>query len=171
MIRRMRYQYYTNVNYLTCEECLSWHGQIRRRRDAFPESVDGCESSILPIPGKRLKHYRRQGQRMQLRAQQELARRSLFHQASERIEASPDEALELLARSATLDLYLPEIENLVAQQQQVLQSNPELRDRLRVLFVKAYSDKFGWRRYERLPEIMRIQRERAGIDRINELLR
>ena len=170
MIRRTRYQYYTNVNYLTCETCLSWHGQIRKRKELFPESVDGCESSILSIPGKRLKHYREQGKRMQARARQELARRALFRKASDRLAEFPDDALELFSRSATLDLYVPEIESLVAQRQQILRANPELRDRLRVLFVKAYSDKFGWRRYERLPEIMRLQRERAGIDRINELL-
>ena len=39
------------------------------------------------------------------------------------------------------------------------------------MFVKAFSDKFGWRRYERLPEPMRLRREEEGIERINELFR
>ena len=170
MFRRSGYQYYTNVNYRTCAECLTWHGVIRRRRDAFPQAEDRCESSILPIPRKQSRIYREKAKRMRLRAQGEVARRALFEEALMLLPSQPDEALELLRRAATIDLYVPDIERLVETHGDFLLAHSELRDRLRALLLKAYSDKFGWRRYELLPEVMRLQREKAGMARINELL-
>ena len=67
------------------------------------------------------------------------------------------------------DVYIPDAERLAEQHACFLREHPEFRDKLRTQFAKAYSDKFGWRRYERLPELMRLQREKAGMDRINEL--
>ena len=78
MSLRPRYQYYTNVNYLTCKQCLVWHGKLRRSAGAFPSPDDGCESAILTIPRGQLRTYRRQSKRMRLRAKAELARRELF---------------------------------------------------------------------------------------------
>ncbi len=170
MFRRRGFQYYTNVNYRTCAECLSLHGVIRRRRDAFPQVEDSCESSILPIPRQQLRIYREKSKRMRLRAQGELARRALFEEALTLLPSQPDEALELLGRAATIDLYIPDIERLAERHGQFLQEHSDIRDQLRTQLLKAYSDKFGWRRYERLPEVMRLQREKAGMDRINELL-
>jgi hypothetical protein len=170
MFRRRFYQYYTNVNYLTCAGCLAWHGKILRKRDAFPQSDDGCASAILPIPRKQLRDYRDKAKQMRLRAQGELARRSLFANAMTLLPSQPDEALELLGRAATIDLYIPDIERLVEIHGDFLHAHPDTRDRLRLQWLKAYSDKFGWRRYELLPEVMRLQREKAGMSRINELL-
>lgn len=170
MFRRRAFQYYTNVNYLTCEDCLAWHGLIRKRRDAFPQIEHGCASSVLTIPGKELRQYREKSKQMRLRAQGELARRSLFEQALGQLPSQPDEALALLARAATIDLYIPDIERLVETHDALLRADPQLRDRLRRLWLKAYSDKFGWRRYELLPEVMRLQREKSGMARIQELL-
>lgn len=170
MFRRSRYQYFTNVNYLTCAECLSLHGVIRRQRDAFPQVEDGCESSILPIPRKQLRIHREKAKRMRLRAQAELTRRALFEKAVTLLPIQLDEALELLRRAATIDLYVPDIERLVESHGHFLVAHPDVRDRLRILLLKAYSDKFGWRRYELLPEVMRLQREKAGMARISELL-
>ena len=170
MFRRQIYQYYTNVNYLTCAECLSWHGMIRRKRDAFPQLEDGCASSILPFPRKELRDYREKSKQMRLRAQGELARRALFEEALTLLPSQQDEALRLLSRAATIDLYIPDIERLVKIHDDFLRTHPDLRDRLRLQWLKAYSDKFGWRRYELLPEVMRLQREKAGMARINELL-
>ena len=171
MFRRAVYQYYTNINYRTCEECLSWHGVIRRNTDAFPNAMDGCESSILRIPKKQLRSYRDQSKRMRLRAQGELKRRELFERALQCLPDATDEALELLRLAASIDLYVPDIERLAERHRDYFDDHPALREKLRVQLRKAYSDKFGWRRYERLPEVMRLQRERAGMDRIDELLR
>ena len=171
MFRRAVHQYYTNVNYRTCEECLSWHGVIRGRPDALPKATDGCESSILRIPRKQLRSYRDQARRMRLRAKGELKRRELFEQAVNLLPEQTESALELFDRSASIDLYVPDIERLAERHGGFLHDHPDIRDRLRTQLLKAYSDKFGWRRYELLPEVMRLKRERAGMDRINELLR
>ncbi|MBU1049327.1 hypothetical protein KKG90_04800 [Candidatus Bipolaricaulota bacterium] len=170
MFRRVVYQYYTNVNYLTCEQCLALHGLIRRKPEAFPRIDHDCASSILPILRKELRQSREKSRRMRLRAQGELARRSLFERALSILPIEPDESLELLARAASIDLYIPDIERLVQTHDGFLRSHPDLRDRLRRQWLKAYSDKFGWRRYELLPEVMRLQREKAGLARIQELL-
>ncbi len=170
MFGRLVYQYYTNVNYLTCEACLKLHGVIRKARSSFPPIDHDCESAILPIARKELRSYRDKSRKMRLRAQAELARRSLFEQALTSISRQPDEALELLARAATIDLYIPDIERFVSTHDALLKADRDLRDRLRALWLKAYSDKFGWRRYELLPEVMRLQREKAGLARIRELL-
>ncbi len=171
MFRRAVYQYYTNVNYRTCEECLSWHGAIRSKPDTLPKAGDDCESSILRIPRKNLRMYREKSKQMRLRAQGELRRRELFEEALNLLANQSDEALELFGRASGIDLYIPDIERLVKRHGDFLLNHPDLKDRLRIQLLKAYSDKFGWRRYERLPEVMRLQREQAGLDRINELLR
>ena len=171
MFRRAVYQYYTNVNYRTCEQCLSWHGVIRRRAEAFPQPVDACESSILRISRKDLRLYREKSKQMRLRAQGELRRRELFEEALNLLANQSDEALELFGRASGIDLYIPDIERLAERHGRFLQEHSGVKDRLRTQLLKAYSDKFGWRRYELLPEVMRLQREQAGMDRINELLR
>ena len=170
MFQRRAYQYYTNVSYRTCASCLALHGVIRRRSDAFPQIDDGCASSILPIPRKELRAYREKSKQMKRRAQGELARRALFDEALVALPSQPEAAMEWLRRSATIDLYIPDIERLVRACDVFLRAHPDLRESLRALFFKAYSDKFGWRRYELLPELMRLQREKAGLARINELL-
>jgi hypothetical protein len=169
MFRRAAYQYYTNVNYRTCERCLSWHGVIRRKPNAFPVPDDGCESAILQIPAKQRRAYRLQAKRMQLRAQSELKRREWFDAAVALLPEDAVSALALLDRSATIDLYIPDIERLAALHAEFLAEQPGIREQLRIQLRKAFSDKFGWRRYERLPELMRLQREQTGVRRIDEL--
>ena len=171
MFRRALYQYYTNVNYRTCEKCLALQGRMRRRPDAFPQPDDGCESAILRIARKQVKEYRQQAKRMRLRAQAELKRRDLFERALQCLPDGTDEALELLRLAASIDLYIPDIERLAERHRDYFDDHPALKEKLRVQLRKAYSDKFGWRRYELLPEVMRLKREQAGMDRINELLR
>ena len=170
MFRRAVHQYYTNVNYRTCEGCLAWHGVIRSKPKAFPQVADGCESLILRIPRKQLRDYRQQAKRMRIRAQGELKRRELFEEAVNLLPDQTERALELLDRASGIDLYIPDIERLAAQHKGFLSDHSDIRDQLRTQFLKAYSDKFGWRRYERLPEVMRLQREQAGLDRIKEVL-
>jgi len=171
MFRRMRYQYYTNVNYLTCERCLAWHGTIRKDPAAFPDPADGCERAILPIPPKESKAFREKGRRMRAAARAELARRKLFEAGSEALPTSPDRAVDSFRQAVQIDVFVPDLERLVERHRGLLDRDAGLRESLRGLFVKAFSDKFGWRRYERLPEVMRLQREKAGIRRIDELFR
>jgi len=103
-------------------------------------------------------------------AQNELKRRKLFEQGISLLGEDNEQAISLLAESTRYDLYIPEVERLVEQKSEVLRNDKPLRERLLKLFVQAYSDKFGWRRYERLPELMRIAREQEGISRLREIL-
>jgi len=171
MFRRMRYQYYTNVNYLTCDRCLTWHGVTRNDPDDFPEPSDDCERAILPIPPKERKAYREKGRRMRAAARAELERRRRFEEGLDLLPERPEEALEAFRAAAGIDVYVPDIERLTEEHRSLLEHAPSLRQALCGLFAKAYSDKFGWRRYERLPEEMRLRREQAGIARIQELFR
>ena len=171
MFRRTRYQYYTNVNYLTCEQCLAWHGVIRRHPRQFPDASDGCERSILPVPPRERKAYREKGRRMRVAARAELERRRLFEEGLDGLADDPGRALASFRQAAGIDVYVPDLERLADRHRPLLERNVALRDALRGLFAKAFSDKFGRRRYERLPEPMRLQREQVGIERIHELFR
>jgi hypothetical protein len=171
MFRRTRYQYYTNVNYRTCERCLAWHGVIRKDPREFPDHSDDCERSILPVLPRERKECRGKGRRMRVAAQAERARRKLFEEGLEILSESPEQAIASFRQAARVDLYVPDLERLAERHRGLLDRDSGLREALRALFVKAFSDKFGWRRYERLPEVMRLRREKVGIERINELFR
>jgi len=166
---RTYYQYYTNVTYLTCADCLAWHGKILSNAEGFPNRNDDCERKILPFSGGKLKEYREKERRMRARANAELERRELFSNGKALLGVNDDQAVELLAKTTQVDVYIPELEELYEDKGSVLEENRGIKEKLRKLFAKAYSDKFGWPRYELLPEPMRIARERAGIKRINEL--
>jgi hypothetical protein len=169
MFRKTRYQYYTNVNYLTCERCLAWHGVLRGKPGKFPDPSDGCERVILSVPPRERKECREKSRRMRDVARAELERRKLFEAGMEALSERPEQAIESFRRAARIDLYVPDLERLAERHRELFDRDLALREALRALFVKAFSDKFGWRRYELLPEVMRLRREKAGIKRINEL--
>jgi len=171
MFRRTRYQYYTNVNYLTCERCLGWHGAIRRNLRQFPDPSDGCERSVLPVRPRELRACREKGRRMRDAARAEIQRRRLFEEGLDTLPDDAGRAIASFRQAAGIDVYIPDLERLIDRHRTVLELDTALRGTLRGVFVKAFSDKFGRRRYERLPEPMRLQRERAGIERIHELFR
>ena len=170
MWRKTYYQYYTNITYSTCPACLAWHGKIARSPNAFPDRQDGCERRILAFDKKALDYHREQERLMRGSAQDELTRRALFAEAVESIGKDNEKALGLFGQAAQIDLYLPDVVRLVEEKTAVLKQDGALRERLRRLFVRAYSDKFGKHRYERLAEGMRLSREQAGIRRIKEPL-
>ena len=165
---KTHYQYYTNINYKTCADCLAWHGRIAGRPERFPDFADDCERAILAFPWRQRRTYLESRRTMQRLAKAELSRRDLFHRAEAALANDLEEAVSLFARAAAIDVYVPELEQFVERQDERL-TDPEIRERLRCLFRKAFSDKFGRRRYERLPELMRIEREKAGMSRIDEL--
>jgi hypothetical protein len=169
MLQRIYYQYFTNITYSTCPECLAWHGKITRHPTSFPPCEKGCARRALPFKHKELSYHREQRRKMQAAAQGELARRKLFAEGMDLLGVDNERAFELLERSTRFDLYIPDLERLVREKSELLSENPEFRARLKKRFIQAYSDKFGWRRYERLPELMRIAREEAGIETIKEL--
>ncbi len=107
---------------------------------------------------------------MRIAAQNEMKRRELFNRGIDLLGEDNEQAISLLSSSTRYDLYIPEVERLVKAKGNVLRRDKPLRERLLKVFVQAYSDKFGWRRYERLPEPMRIAREREGIRRLREIL-
>jgi len=170
MLQKKYYQFYANVNYRSCPECLALHGKIARRRDAFPPCPAGCRYMIVEFSHKDLPFHKEQRREMRIAAQNELSRRELFEKGMSLLGDDNEQAVSLLAESTRYDIYIPEVERLVEEKGEVLQSDKPLRERLLKLFVQAYSDKFGWRRYERLPELMRIAREQEGIRRLREIL-
>ena len=145
------------------------HGIIRSSPDKFPDREDACERSILPVSRRDLKVYREKSRDMRAAAKAELRRRSLFADALEQLSTDPKAAILLFRRAAAIDLFVEDLEEMADLHRGLLERDPDLRAQLCGMFVKAYSDKFGWRRYERLPEVMRLAREKAGIERIREL--
>ena len=170
MLRKRYYQFYSNVNYRSCPECLALHGRITSREDAFPPCPDRCQYTIVPFSHRELAYHKEQRRDMRIAAQNELKRRELFNQGIALLGDDNELAISLLSASTRYDLYIPEVERLVEEKGDVLQNDRSLQERLLKQFVRAYSDKFGWRRYERLPEPMRIVREREGIRRLREIL-
>ena len=170
MLARTYYQYYTNVTHLTCPECLSWHGRIARHPGDFPDRHDGCERRLLAFAARELDHYREQERRMRDAAEAEILRRDLLAQATSALAEDAGRALSLFEQAAAIDLHVAEVEVLCQARRDLFAADAGLRQSLRALFAKAYSDKFGHPRYERFPEVMRLARERAGIERIEELL-
>ncbi|MCD5417324.1 hypothetical protein LR021_03010 [Candidatus Bipolaricaulota bacterium] len=170
-LRRTRtyYQYYTNVTYSTCSACLSLHGQIAKSSSEFPSCLSGCARHILKFSRRELKERQKQEKKMRLVAKRESVRRQLFSAAEKALASDRKKALSLFQRSAQLELYIPEVEALCHKHANLLQSFPQLSNELRTIFVKAFSDKFGRPRYERLSEPMRNKLEQAGIVQIREL--
>ncbi len=167
--RRRFWQYYTNVTWSTCPECLGLHGRIAPDPSRFPARDDGCPREVLPFSVWELPEYKEKARRMRELAQAELARRELFSQAVKLLETDPERALELFDRSGEIELYLPEVERLAEEKRAYLSANPEVRRRLGEIFLKRWSEKFGKPRYEVWPERMRIEREKWGERRIREL--
>ena len=163
------WQYYTNVTWRTCEECLARHGRIAPRPNSFPDPQDGCERKLLRFPVWELAAYREKARLMRKLAQEELWRRKAFREAAELLATRPAEAVRLFDRAGGVDVYIPELERLAAEQRELLAQRPELRARLRQVFLRRWSEKFTKPRYERLPERMRQARERWGEARIKEL--
>ena len=166
---RTYYQYYTNVIYSTPEHCLALHGKIARDPSAFAPATDGCVHRILAFSHKELSHHREQERRMRAIAQAELHRRELFAAATRVLDDDPDQAVKLFAQAAQIEVYIPELEQLAANKETTLVAHPDVREHLGKIFSRAYSDKFGRPRYERLSELMRLAREQAGLARIKEL--
>lgn len=104
-------------------------------------------------------------------ARAEIQRRRLFEEGLDTLPDDAGRAIASFRQAAGIDVYIPDLERLIDRHRTVLELDTALRGTLRGVFVKAFSDKFGRRRYERLPEPMRLQRERAGIERIHELFR
>lgn len=162
------YQCYTNVNWRTCEACLSWHGRIVARPEDF-SAPDGCSHELLAFPVWQLGQYRRKGERMKERAKGELLRRNFWRMALEILPVDSARALALFQEAAKVDLYLPEVEELVGTHREWLWQNPEVREALRAIFLKGWKAKFAKDRYERQPELARMAQEQFGIKRLQEL--
>jgi len=167
--RRTLWQYYTNVTWRTCERCLAWHGRIGASPRAFPNPNDGCERKLLAFPVWELPTYREKARLMRRRVEEELERRRLFQEAKQMLAKAPEQALELFDRAAAVDVYIPELEQLAREHGESLAEAPELSARLREIFLRRWSEKFAKARYERLPERMRLAREKWGENRIKEL--
>ncbi|MCS7239955.1 MAG: hypothetical protein NZ651_01720 [Candidatus Bipolaricaulota bacterium] len=167
--RTRLYQCYTNVNWRTCEACLSWHGRIVHRPEDFPKH-DGCPHELLAFPVWRLGEFRRKEERMRAKAAQEISRRETWRRAVELLPQDTPTAFALFKEAVATDLYLAEIEELVGKHREWLAENPGARAALRELLVSGWKGKFAKERYERQPELARTAQERFGLERIKELL-
>jgi len=168
--RRKLYQYYTNVTWRTCEQCLGWHGQIRPHPDSFPNPQHGCPRDLLEFPVRQLGDYRAMSKRMSEVARNERHRRSWFRQAEELLETDRQQALRLLEEAGRVEVYLPEVERLVNRHRDLLNADAELREALAAVLLHAWREKFAQSHYERMPERQRYQHEREGVRYIRELL-
>lgn len=168
-VEGLLYQYYAQVHYLTCEECLKRHGDIFSSEDKKPPIHQDCRCDFLQIPKEELTNFKSKAERMKKAAQKELERRKLILSAKEKLEENPDKSFELFQQAADIEIYLGEIEQLLKENGQILAENPAFVSKLRNTFTKYYRWKFGKRRYEVWPEPMRVMREKAGVKRIEEL--
>jgi len=167
--RLQLYQCYTNVTWRTCEGCLSWHGRIVSHPRAFA-IPDTCVHEVLAFPVWRLPEYRAKGERMRARAEEELRRRGWWQEGVDLLPTQPTAALARFAQAVAVDVYIPEVEALVARHGAWLRERPEVRAAMRDLLVAAWKAKFAKERYERQPEEARLAQERWGLARIQELL-
>jgi len=164
------YHYYAQITYNTCERCLRRHGEIFSDLTQAPPIHPGCRCSSLEIPAGELDYYRDKAERMRAKAEAELQRRELFRRAREALRNSgPDEALELFRQAAAIEVYVEEIEQLFAEDRELLRAHPELVAQLRRIFTWGYRDTLQKGKYEHMPEGMKWARERWGVNRIAEL--
>ncbi len=163
------YQCYTNVNWRTCEACLDWHGRIVAHPREFP-AHDSCPHEVLAFPVWRLGEHRSKGERMRAKALEEIGRRETWHKARELLPRDPQRALALFEEAVQVDVYLPEVEELVRQNDRWFEENPEVRAALRQILLAGWKAKFAKERYERQPEQARMAQEKFGIERLQELL-
>ena len=166
--RKELYQVYANITYSTPERCLEHHGEIILKKEDVP-SVSGCHYEILSFPVSELDFYREKEGRMEELVDRELERRSLFEEGVKAIEVGDyEKALTNFERSVKLDIFIAEIEELAREYSEQLPS--ETKEKLKKSLVLGYKEKYGQKRYERLPEKMREDRKQAGVDRIRDLL-
>jgi len=165
------FQFYAQVHFLTCEECLSHHGEISEEPKHKPPLHPDCRCHLLEFPPKQLEYYQEQGERMKIRAQQELLRRRLWREAVASLNGSdPAHAEALFRQAAQVEFYLEEVEQLCAEKRELFEQNPDLRSRLQKLFIKLYRMKFSLDKYRPIPPKLILAWETQGIERIKELL-
>ncbi len=163
-------QFYAQVHFLTCEECLSHHGEIAENPKHKPPLHPDCRCHLLEFSPKDLEYYQEQAERMKLRAQQELLRRRLWCQARDSLEGDFSQAKELFRQAAHIEFYLEEVEQLCAEKRELFENTPELRAQLQKLFIKCYRMKFSLDKYRPIPPKLILLWETEGIRRIKELL-
>jgi hypothetical protein len=165
------FQFYAQVHFLACQECLSHHGEISEDPKHKPPLHPDCRCHLLEFPPTELEHYREQAERMRLRAQQELQRRQLWRAAVEGLNgADPAQAETLFRQAAQCEFYLEEVEQLCAEKRELFEKNPELRARLQKLFIKFYRMKFSLDKYRPMSSRLIFLWETQGTERIKELL-
>lgn len=161
------YQLYANITYSTPEPCLEYHGEIYSEKEEIP-SISDCDIEVLSFPVEELANFREKKERMKELAERELERREIFRQGKKKLEEGEyDEAVSRFERSVKLDVFLPELEELASEYASSVPT--EISEKLEDLFVLGYKEKFGQKRYERLPERMREDRKEAGVEEIREL--
>ncbi len=169
--REQYFQFYAQVHFLTCETCLSRHGEITEDPRSGPPLHADCRCHLLEFPPSQLEYYQEQAERMRLRAQQELQRRKLWREAVASLNGTdPSQAEALFRQAAQVEFYLEEVEKLCAEKAELLAHNPDLRARLQRLFIKLYRMKFSLDKYRPIPPKLIVAWETQGIERIKELL-
>lgn len=165
------FQFYAQVHFLTCELCLSHHGECTDTPTLQPPLHPECRCHLLEFPPTELEYYREQAEWMRLRAQQELQRRQLWREAVESLNgADPAQAEVLFRQAAQVEFYLEEVEQLCQEKRDLFASTPELRARLQKLFIKFYRMKFSLDKYRPMSSRLILLWETQGIERIKELL-
>ncbi len=165
------FQFYAQVHFLTCETCLSHHGEISEDPQYIPPLHSDCRCHLLEFPPSQLEYYQEQAKRMKFRAQQELLRRKVWREAIESLDGTdPSQAEALFRQAAQIEFYLEEVEQLCQEKRDLLKNNAELRTRLQKLFIRFYRMKFSLDKYRSMPPKLILAWETQGIERIKELL-
>lgn len=165
------FQFYAQVHFLTCETCLSHHGEISEDPQYKPPLHPDCRCHLLEFPPSQLEYYQEQAERMKHRAQQELARRRLWREAVESLNSTDSSQAEALFRQAAhIEFYLEEVEQLCIEKHDLFERDPKLRTWLQKLFIKFYRMKFSLDKYRPIPPRLILAWETEGIERIKELL-
>lgn len=107
---------------------------------------------------------------MRKKAEEELSRREKWRRALEILPRDWEKALTLIQEAAQVDVYLPEVEELVEKNKDWLLGNHTVRKNLREILVTGWKAKFAKERYERQPELARVSQEKFGLQRLSELL-
>lgn len=163
-------QFYANVNYSTPENCLKLHGDIFVSRDQVNADELECTYHFLNFSVWELSDFREKRLRMKELAESELERRQIFGKAREALlQGDMETALSLFEEAGEIDVFIPELEELSRDIESHIDIEEKDLEGLRKVLTKAYREKFAKKRYERQPERMRTQREKAGVKKIEKL--
>lgn len=106
---------------------------------------------------------------MKIKAEREFKRRKLFQAAVEALGKDSQKSIKLFREAVSIEIYLPEIEELFCKKKALIKGDSKLAKSLRNIFIQGYWDKFDQEKYNNMPEGMLATQQAYGLKRIREL--